>query len=165
VLDEVTQVPRAKKRVRDIPTPSVPQKLQATQPKHAEDLAPSHAGTMMVASASVTPDELCLVDSVCCVLMVSSAPVAPTILHSPTAGVPLAPPSIWVWVSLHLFSACFHQLLDDTSLMTIGLVGCEEGYNCVKVTIHHLNLFLAKLLGMLVEMSTNSIRSIERLNP
>jgi hypothetical protein len=56
---------------------------------HVEGLAQIQAGSVVVASVSVSLYESCLVDSVDCVLLVSLAPLASTILPpSPSVEFP-----------------------------------------------------------------------------
>lgn len=74
---------------------------------YAEGLDQSHAGFLVVDSVSVNSCELRLVDSVgflCNVL-------DPYGSHNPSAGFP----------KLGLISDCFHQWLDEASLMTSGI--------------------------------------------
>lgn len=57
-----------------------------------------------------------LLDSVGWVLMVSLTPQAPPVLPPPLSQGSLALPTVWLWVCV-----CSHQLLEDASLMTLGL--------------------------------------------
>ena len=62
-------------------------------------------GSMIVASVSVSPYKPCLVDSVDCVLMVSSTqPLWLLQSFLPFFGVPL--PSVWLWVSASAPISC-----------------------------------------------------------
>jgi hypothetical protein len=66
--------PRAGKRVRDIPTPTVrsPTKALKNHSLYAGSLVQAHLYSVVAASVSVSLYEPCLVDFVCCVLLASS---------------------------------------------------------------------------------------------
>ena len=96
----------------------------------AQDLAQTHAGSMVAASVSVSPYEPCSVDSVGCVPPMSSIPLAATVLPSSSSlssdcG------------SLHLL----HQLLGEASLVTIGL-GTD-----LSIAEYHLEAFINFFFG------------------
>lgn len=60
-----------------------------------EDLIQTHAGSVFATSVSLSPHKPCLIDSVCHVLMVSSTPLAYTILPPPLpGGSPVCPCSL-----------------------------------------------------------------------
>ena len=59
----------------------------------------TYAGSMIFASVSVSLYEPCLVDSVGCVLLVSSTSMAPTILSLPSSS-GFQSSNIWLWVSV-----------------------------------------------------------------
>lgn len=68
------RVSRADKGVRNTPIPllGVPQKHQPNKNNiFAEDLVQTQADSITATSVSVNPYETCLIDSVCCVLLVS----------------------------------------------------------------------------------------------
>ena len=76
-------------RVRDTLTPTVrsPTKHQVNNHNiYAKDIAQTLVGSMIAASVSVSPYDACLVDSVSRVLLVSSTPVAPTVLSLSSEG-------------------------------------------------------------------------------
>lgn len=76
------RVPRAGERVRDTPTSTV-RSTTNTPSKTITACVHTHAASMIVASISMSPYESCLLYSEGCVFLVSSTPLAPTILLSP----------------------------------------------------------------------------------
>lgn len=125
------RVPKAGKRVRKgsetLSTVRNHSKAPIQQSQHiCRGLVQTHAGSMTATSVSVSPHELRLVDSVVCVLVVSSTPLTPTIPLPPflqgssvlSGGTwwrpltwTLSPTNIWLWVSALALISCRRQPL------------------------------------------------------
>lgn len=68
-------------KIHSTPTVESPKTIKLkNHSMDVEDLAQTHVGSPIAASVSVRPCEPFLVDSVACVLLESSTPLAPTIL-------------------------------------------------------------------------------------
>ena len=110
-----SRVAKASERVRDSSCSHRQESHKKTKLHNchinAEGLSQSLAGSLAVTSGSVSMNESRFVDSVGFLLVSLTLQVLPFFCR-----IPQVPSNVWLWVCI-----CFHQLLDETSLMTIGL--------------------------------------------
>lgn len=111
---------RQMSKIHSTPTVESPKTIKLkNHSMDVEDLAQTHVGSPIAASVSVRPCEPFLVDSVACVLLVSSKLLSPTFLHSPIfIRVLRALTNVLLWVSASVFISCERKPLRGGSGQT-----------------------------------------------
>lgn len=157
-------VNRSKEQARVRNTPLLPLlEIPSYSIMYAKDLAQTHTESMFVSLVSMSFCEPCFVDSVGCLLAVSSTSLAPTLLPPLFFRVPRAHPKVWLCsLPLHPTMASWFLVCWTTSPATSGL-----HFSCYLfcIVIAHYTIHFCLINIFLVDINatqSNKIKIVQR---